>query len=411
MTRTTSLQALACALLLPNLLVAETRADDWRTRDQFTGDWGGLRSALAERGVAPYANYTTGFWSILHGGFGTATRYEGFASWGLDLDLDPLVGCRGGRFHIGWHSYHGAQPSTDPVGAFPTTAVSGWEGADSLRFYEIYFEQRSFDGRLRLKAGQIASDDDFFVAKHAGALRNATFGFLGLGGALQLGPFYPLAAPGVFLEVTPVEQWSLRGGVYTAFPGQDEPSNIGFDWSFDRGAFAVGELRTHRSPFGLPGTYSAGVVGVTSALRDFETGEDVHGAIGLYAVIDQALSVGAAGTPRLGAFVRGQFAAQPDRIPMHWYLDAGLELADPFPGREHDVLAFALAYLRVSDDFVSNSRSTGNSVTRHQLNLELTYRAQLTGWLQLQPSLQFFFDPTFSRHDAVVFGLSAVIDF
>jgi carbohydrate-selective porin OprB len=50
------------------------------------------------------------------------------------------------------------------------------------------------------------------------------------------------------------------------------------------------------------------------------------------------------------------------------------------------------------------------NVSRRESVLELTYRLQVTGWLTLQPDVQFFFDPHFSRRDATVIGLRAVIE-
>jgi porin len=397
--------------LLATLPAADACADDdWRTRSQLTGDWCGVRSRLGERGIDPYANYTTGFWANAHGGFDTGIRYEGLATWGLDLDLGKLVAWTGARFHIGWHAYHGGQPSADLVGPFSTTAVSGWEAADSVRFYEIYLEQRAFADRVRIKAGQIAADDDFFVAQNDAALLNATFGFFAFGGDVQMGPFYPVAAPGVFVELKPGAGWIVRAGAYTAVPGDDVRDNIGFDWSFHRGAFGVGEVGVERSPFGLAGRYSVGVIGTSADLTDFETGSDAGGGWSLYAVIDQTLIADSAGASKLGLSVRGDFGAQPDRNALRAYVDAALQLTGPLPGRESDVLAFGAAYVRPSVDYLSSLRDAGQDVTDHQLVFELTYRAQITGWLTLQPDLQLFVDPTFSRRDSVVIGLSAVIE-
>ncbi len=139
---------------------------DWRERDQLTGDWGGLRSRLEERGIEPWAEYTSGFWANLDGGLDTGIRYEGFAGWGIDVDLGPLSGSdtwADTSFHIDWSSYHGRQPSEDLVGAFELNFVSGWEAEDSVRFYQIYLEQEFFDGALLIDAGQLAADENFFI--------------------------------------------------------------------------------------------------------------------------------------------------------------------------------------------------------------------------------------------------------
>jgi porin len=113
----------------------------WLERSHLTGDWGGRRTTLTDHGVVLGARYTAGFWSNVRGGFQTGTRYEGFAQWWLEANLDELLGWKGGSFDINWYSYHGGQPSEDLVGPFPTQTVSGWETSVSVRFYEIFLRR------------------------------------------------------------------------------------------------------------------------------------------------------------------------------------------------------------------------------------------------------------------------------
>ena len=59
-------------------------AKSWLERPFVTGDWGGARSWLADRGFAPYGVYTAGVWSNVRGGLEKGTRYEGYAHWGFE---------------------------------------------------------------------------------------------------------------------------------------------------------------------------------------------------------------------------------------------------------------------------------------------------------------------------------------
>lgn len=383
----------------------------WLERTHLTGDWRGWRKTLDEHGIAPGARYTGGFWSNLRGGFQTGTRYEGFAQWWLEADLDRLLGWKGGSFEIDWYSYHGGEPSLDLVGAFPTQTVSGWETAPSVRFYEIFLRQTWGDGRFAFKAGQLAIDSDFFVSEHADALLNGAFGFLGLGRGGAIAPSYPLAAPGAYLLARTADQrWEASLGVYTADPGPDESSNFGFDWSFDNGVFLVGELRIRRRPFGRPGSYAVGAGGSNAELEGFDGGGSRSGTYGFFGLIDQVLVEQTPTRPGLGFFGRGY--GVPPSVPslVFWYLDFGMKLTRPFRGRDEDVLALGFAHLRFKNDYVAALRADGMNVSRRESVLELTYRVQVTGWLSLQPDIQFFFDPHFSRRDATVIGLRAVIE-
>ena len=402
----------ALALLAASAASAEPPSvPRWWERSHLTGDWGGQRETLAERGIVPGARYTAGFWSNVRGGFQTGTRYEGFAEWWIEADLEALAGWKGGSFDINWYSYHGGQPSEDLVGPFPTQTISGHEAAESVRFYEIFLRQTWGDGRFLFKAGQLAADTDFFVSENAGELLNGTFGFLGLGRPREIAPFYPLGAPGAYFSARTADaRREAHVGVYSADPGEDRSGNFGFDWSFDNGAFFIGELLTRRSPFGRPGSYAVGAVGTTAELEDFASGESANGGYGLFASIDQLLVEETPARPGLGIFARAYGAPQANRNLGLWYVDLGLKLTRPFRSRAEDVLSLGFAHLRLSDDYVASLRAEGVNVSRRQSVLELTYRFQVTGWLTLQPDVQFFFDPHFSRRDATVIGLRAVIE-
>jgi porin len=385
--------------------------DDWREREQLTGDWGGLRTRLEEHGIEPWAEYTTGFWANLDGGFDTGVRYEGFAGWGVDIDLGALADSAtwaDTSFHVDWISYHGGQPSEDLVGTFPINFVSGWEAEDSVRFYQIYLEQEFFDGALLIDAGQLVADEKFFISHIGKNFLSASFGnFIGVG------PVYSLAAPGLYVRFRPSDAWVVRAGAYTADPGDDESSNFGFDWkiSSNAGAALYGEVETQRSPLGLPGTYTVGAFGGTNEFTDFGSGGTADGAYELHAVIDQTLLLNANGQPRLAGFVRAAFAPQDDRVAARYHVDGGLVLYGPLPGRESDVLGVACSFVDFADDYVRSQRAAGQRVSRNGAILELTDRAQVTGWLTVQPDLQLLLDPHFSRSDAVVLGLNAVITF
>ena len=264
---------------------------DWMTRSRLTGDWAGSRDHLEERGVDLGASYTAGFWSNLRGGFETGTRYEGFAEWSIAADLDSLVAWKGADFDMQWHSYHGGHPSDDLVGPFECQPLSGWEAAVSIRFYEISLSQTWGEGRFNIRLGQLAADNDFFLSEYTGELLNAGFGLLPIARSGETVPIYPLAAPGATFRASNADEtWTMLIGAYTADPGEDTRDNIGFDYSFDDGVSLIGELRTNRSPFGLSGSYTIGAGGTTTTLEDFETGDDVTGAFGLYVL--EALASG-----------------------------------------------------------------------------------------------------------------------
>ena len=70
---------------------AGTEPPDFWHRDTLTGDWGGLRTALVEQGVAFTASYVGEVWANVQGGIKRGATYDGVFLPQLDVDLDKLI--------------------------------------------------------------------------------------------------------------------------------------------------------------------------------------------------------------------------------------------------------------------------------------------------------------------------------
>ncbi len=104
----------------PNTVAtAADKPKSWLEQDQFTGDWGGGRTALADRGVAPYMTWTSQITRNLDGGLGLGTDEEGVVELGADLDLEKLGVWNGATIHAsGFWIQDNDDPSADFVGNF-----------------------------------------------------------------------------------------------------------------------------------------------------------------------------------------------------------------------------------------------------------------------------------------------------
>src|SRR5512141_1101606 len=56
-------------------------------QDTLTGDWGGARTALKDRGVTVGLNYIGETFGVLSGGVDRRTTYEGRVEFSIDADL------------------------------------------------------------------------------------------------------------------------------------------------------------------------------------------------------------------------------------------------------------------------------------------------------------------------------------
>jgi len=112
------------------------------TSSQTTED---LSSQLdnRERGVQPFFGYSGEFFSVLDGGNGTGTSWQGLADYGADFNLETLLGIRGGLVHIHGQSIQGDDPS-EFVGYI--NALSNIVAFNTTRLFQVWYEQELMEG-------------------------------------------------------------------------------------------------------------------------------------------------------------------------------------------------------------------------------------------------------------------------
>jgi len=381
--------------------------NDWLRRDQLTGDWRGVRPFLSARGFEPYLTYTGAMWSNF-GGRADGTEFIGYLDSGVELDLEKIAGWPGGGFHADFHWYAGRQPSVDLVGLPPAMAIDGWEASNAFRVYNLYLHQELADRRLVVHVGQIAADTNFMTSHYAGLFVNAAFGDIPTENIDTDTPVYPLAAPGVYAhaKLSPSLDWKV--GAYTANAGRDVAGNHGFEWKLGNqvGYGIYSELGVEPAPAGLPGRYVVGGYYIAADVPLLTGDGSRYGNYSVWVMADQAVVVDGGGKPAVGIFARFSACPQKDRNPAFLYADAGVNFVGPIPSRPTDVFGLAFGILKPSDAVPAPAL-----LPEGQEVLELTYQAQLTPWLTVQPDAQFLPNPIFSDRDAFAIGLRAVAVF
>jgi len=369
------------------------------------------KQTTIDAGITPALQQSALLWSNVHGGRETGTELTGFFSAAFDLDLEKLLGTWHGLvFRVGWNWYQGPTPTTSLLGGLGNMSVSYYEASNAFRFYEIHLRQDfGPDDRWSFEIGQLGADLDFMCSRYAALYQNGTFGafssFTSLRNTTQVfrAPIYPLAAPGVLLRMGFLENLAARFGVYTADAGQDVVSNWGFDWRLGGGSGATifWELEGSFRPDGKPGALTVGGWSVL-AQRDSPEIEILEPSdLAFYASLDQAILADAAGEPRLGFFARIAVNERLNDNPIVLNTEAGLNLYRPLAFRPDDVLGLGFGTTRFGDRI----RRLLTDLPRGETVVELTYQAQVTPWLMIQPDLQWFLSPAISRRDALLLGL------
>jgi porin len=432
----------------------EKAAGLWQ-RDTLTGDWGGMRSALEEKGFQIGVVYTGEALGNPAGGVGHGAIYEGRLETALDVDLEKAAGWTGAAFHVNAYQIHGRGLSANYLGNNLLTA-SNIEASRATRLFDLWLQQKLFDGALSVRVGQLAADDEFVTSEYGATFVNGTFGWPGLlaADAASGGPAYPLATPGIRVAVMPSDALTLSAAVFNgnpAGPGSGNPQlrdDSGTSFRIGDGAFAIAEAAYARNQdkdaAGLAATYKLGAFyqrGRFDDLRYDDGGLALadpassgrpavrHTHFGFYAVVDQMIWRREAGSDQgLGVFAR--VMGDPTAAnQVAFYADGGVNYKGLLAERPDDVLGVAFAYAGVSgeargaDGDTRRFTGTDRPIRDFEAVLEVTYKAQVAPWWTLQPDLQLIFHPgggiappsdttgSAAIPDALVLGLRTVVTF
>jgi porin len=393
-------------------------------RDVLLGDMGGLRNALIDDGVAITPVLQVEAFSSAGGGHGGATA-DGLLDVAFDFDLERITHIwTDATFHFNVLDIFGPSLTVHDVGDI--SGVSNLAGTNSFRLQEIWLQQQWWKKRASIRVGMLAADSEFFTSQAASLFLDGTFGAFTLV-ALNFNdaPVYPIAAPGVRIDVMPVSFFDLRAAVLA--PNEAAENNThGTDFSINSrdGALVAVEASylLHQSPNdrGLIGTYKLGAfsqqgdyasfgsqaANALNAARPLRYGTNVV----VYGVADQELFKN--GQYTVEAFARGGFGT-PNYSVVHEYFDAGFNFIGPIPIRPLDVAGVAVGRSDISGQYSSSQVAQGNPGLTSETVIEATYKIHIANWASIQPDVQYFVNPSAVRgsRDAFVSGVRSSISF
>ena len=416
---------------------------DWLSGDGITGTWGGLRSKLTDRGFELTGSYDAEGWGNTKGGLESGSVFTGLLDFGLKLDLDKALGWRGASFTTTWLLLSGKDASQDLVGNFLT--ISNNAGFNTFRNYELWFQQNLLADKISIRLGQLAADTEFVISDYAALFLNGTFGwpafmYMNLPGG---GPGFPVGTLGMRLAIQPVQWIRFQTAVFQGNVYAENDNPHGFHWRLDsqNGFFFLDEAQFHwnqqAEETGLHGQLKAGAWFHSAEFAETNESGFVRGNYGFYFILDQMLyrkpADNAATLDRngksslsdkqekvtekksdqgLGWFGRIAFEPQ-DRNFIGFYFDTGLTYKGLVPSRNADTLGVAFAYAQLSPGSQQAEIDQGSVGVGAEMALEVTYQAQITKWLSIQPDLQVIINPDGNRDlsNALVIGGRVSITF
>lgn len=397
----------------------ETGVFAWK---RMTGEWGGLRSALRERGIHLDVFYTFDLMGLAAGGLETGVDAVGNLDLILDVDLNRLVGWPGARLFVYGLGTHGGGPSQrigDLQGVNNVEAPHGW------KLFELHLRQDLFEDRLSLLVGLYDINSEFDVLPVAAFFIHSSFGMGGDVGTSGLsGPStFPVTSLAARLQVRPLDPVFVRVVVADGVPGDPQAlgrthihlgGGDGVLWMAEAGWLTLPSMaatervrrRFEELPppedrtYGYFGKVAVGAWGYTTDFARSPPGGRSEGQpVGVYALVQQAVfREPTHPSEGLVAFARGGIAGPRGHV-VRAYVGGGLVYEGITSIFGRDRLGFGVA--------------AAKPVTEEpwEIAMELTYRIPVLRWLSLQPDVQLVVEPAAApgADDALLLGLRALL--
>ena len=402
-------------------LATETRRPepflDILNNKRLTGDWGGFRTALEDKGLEFTFQLTSIYQQNFHGGLRTdaAHTMTGRMDYQAKLSTEPMGLWKGGTFYTYAESGWG-DGIDDKIGDL--FGVNGDAAGDlSIRVRELWYEQTFLDNKVRVKFGKYdpAADVDtnayanYEVTQflNSGLINTANIPFpdYGVGGVVSLQP-----TDWVYLTFAMADAQANgnQTGLNTAFHDQAY-----FFYDTELGFMPVWQTARGK----LPGGYRFGLWCDPQPKEEFfddlggrrRTIPTRTGDTGFYFNMDQMVFKENPGNDGdlqgLGVFFRYGYAHEDvNEIENFW--SAGGQYQGLIPTRDNDVLGFGFA-----QGILSRQLNALTGLDRESV-YELYYRIEVFPWCHISPDLQYIANPGGGgSRDAFVAGLRIQVMF
>jgi porin len=415
------LSAAAALVLSANAMADEAFSADSKW---MTGDWGGERTKLIERGIDIKADYVGEAGYNAHGGYNDdkTGRYADQFGLGVALDLQKLWGWDNTQAKIQMTSRNGRNISNDRIGDPRAGTLSSsqevYGRGHMVRLTQFWIQHQMFDNKLDVKLGYFGEGEDFNTFPCD--FQNLSFCGSQVGNYVNTWYNWPVSQAAIRVKYNITPELYAQIGAYNQNPSQLEHGN-GFKLSGSgtKGTVIPVELVWSPKVNNLPGEYRVGYY--KSAADASDVREDINGndaattgagyrtrssKKGYWFVAQQQLTTHNGDASRgLNIAANATFHDKETNLVDN-YQSIMLVYKGPFDARPKDDVGIGVARLHVNDDVKKNSEllNVANGVNDYdnplytpiretEYNVELNYGFHVTNWLTVRPNLQYVVQP------------------
>lgn len=273
------------------------------------------------------------------------------------------------------------------------------------RLHEAWLQQNFLEDKISVKAGLYDTNSEFDVIETGSLFINSSHGMgpdFSQSGLNGTGAFPATGLAGRLL-VKPFKGFYLQTAVTEGTPQDpnDPKSPLQIQYDTNEGILLLNELgflsqehneEARYAKFALGGWYYSSqfddlvdVDGVGNPVKRANYGIYGLGEYNIYAEKDDP-------DQGLNVFLRGGFA-NGSVNQFKGYVGLGAVYTGLIPKRDEDQIGLAVATAINSSKYKQSVIATGSTATSTEVNVELSYRAQITPWLAIQPDIQYIANP------------------
>jgi porin len=399
-------------LLLGSVCLAQTAtrpAGDigrWSEWPRATGDWGGARTALEDKGIRLDWGITQIVQENMHGGASTngAIKYSGSNDLELTLDTGKMGLWKGGTFVLKADTRWGHGVNSQVGSLMPVNLDALLPSSDEscvMTLSEFFYQQVLLDGKLVFVIGKLwgarAFDTNEFANDETTQFMNAA-----LRNYPMIPNFLPYTTMGVAGIVNPTDWLSILTGVADT---DGSATRTGFDTAFhgETNTTVIHEWDFTWKPFNQVGHQRIGMV--TSCknmprLSNPASATDCNLAV--YYNFDQYLWTESEDSKQ-GVGVFGRFGWADKRVnPVDYFYSLGLGGKGVIPTRDRDTCGLGWYFGDASNQL--------QAPVSQESGIEMYYSIEVLPWLHISPDFQIICDPGGNRDTALVGGIRFQMD-
>lgn len=406
----------------PRLVPWVDYTGDLTQRTALTGDWGGLRQGMMDKGIRLNVNLTQTLQGNIGGGASKRAWYQGGLRYEVDLDTGAAGLWPGGMLHVRGETQYGQNNNLDSGAILPVNTDARYPIPDQTTCLSEAYYTQFLTPWFGVIAGKISPrDNNIFAHDETTQFMNTAFVFNPV-----LGTTVPLdfLAAGVILVPT---DWLTLTTLVLDSEGKANAS--GFDTVFDRGTSIYQMAEFAIKPFDLPGhqrvswTWSDRVRTTLRQNPRLIIREIILERLGLgngpvlktessdYSIMydfDQYVYI-EPGTTNQGIGLFGRFGMSSGKVnPVQYFYSIGLGGKGIIPSRDNDTFGAGFYCVNASDKM----GALLNHIVGDEMGIEMYYNIEVTPWLHITPDIQII-DPGRKRYSdtTVVAGLRIRLDF